>query len=423
MTPSAGEPSIWRQPRFRTFWLAATVSAVGTEISAVAVPLTAVLLGASPLQMGILRASVSISDLLIGPLAGAWVDRVRRRPLLIGADLGRAALLGIIPVAGFLGLLRIELLLGVALLVGVLSTVGKIAERSFLVSVVSRPRLVDANSALSSGRAAAEVVGPGLGGVLVQVLTAPIAVAVDAASFAVSAVGIGLTRAKESVVDAGASRSSIWAEAAEGFRFVLGQPIMRRIVIAIGVFAFFDSAFFGLYVLYVTRELGVSAGALGVILALGGVGGIIGALVAPWIAARLGLGRTIVGSLLIAGAGDILIPWAELVPALVVPVLGFAELVVTLGVAVFMVNETSLRQQMTPDAMQGRMHATIGVLVGGCNAVGAIGGGLVAEYIGVRPLLLVAATATIGGGLWLLSTVVWRLRERDLVASSGQDLD
>ena len=423
MAQSSAEPSIWRQPRVLTFWLASTVSAVGTEISAVAVPLTAVVLGASPFHMGLLRASNSLMDLLIGPLAGAWVDRVRRRPLLIGADLGRAALLGMVPIAAFAGFLRLEYLLGIALLIGALGTIGKIAERAFLVSVVQRSRLVDANSALSSGRAVAEVVGPGVGGLLVQLLTAPIAVAVDAASFALSAVGIGVTRVREAPSDPESPRGSIWSEAADGFRYVLGHPILRRIVIAVGVFAFFDSAFFGLYVLYVTRDLAVSPGALGLILALGGVGGTLGSLVAPRISARLGLGRTIVGSLLVAGAGDILIPWAELVPTLIVPILAAAELIVTFGVAVFMVNEVSLRQQITPDSMQGRMHATIAVLVGGCNAIGALGGGLIGEYIGVRPLLLVAATATIGGGLWLLTTVVWRLRDRDLVASSGDDAD
>lgn len=413
MASLPAETSIWRQPRFLAFWGSATISAIGTEISAVAVPLTAVVLGASPFQMGLLRASNSLADLLIGPLAGAWVDRVRKRPLLIGADLGRAALLGLVPLAALAGVLRVEYLIAIALLVGVLGTFGKIAERSFLVAVVRRPELVSANSALSSGRAVAEVVGPGLGGLLVQLLTAPIAVAVDAASFAASAVGIGLTRVRETPSDPESSRGSIWSEAAEGFRYVLGQPILRRIVIAVGIFAFFDSAFFGLYVLYVTRDLGVSAGALGLILALGGIGGMIGSLVAPRIATRFGLGRTIVGSLLVAGAGDILIPWADLVPGLTVPVLAAAELIVTFGVAVFMVNEVSLRQQITPDSMQGRMHATIAVLVGGCNAVGALGGGLIGELVGVRPLLLVAATATILGGLWLLTTVVWRLHDTE----------
>jgi predicted MFS family arabinose efflux permease len=415
MAASPSPRSIWRQPRFLTFWLASTVSAIGTEVSAVALPLTAVVLGAGPLHMGILRAAVSISDLLIGPLAGAWVDRVRRRPLLIASDLGRAILLSIVPVAALFGVLRIEHVLAIALLAGALTTLGKIAERSFLVSVVSRPQLLDANGALSTGRSVAEVVGPGLGGVLVQALTAPLAVAADAASFLLSALGVGLTRTDEQQPRRDSSlRRSIWSEAGEGVRFVLSHQTLRRIVIGVGIFALFDSAFFGLYVLYVSRDLGVGPGELGLIFVLGGVGGTLGAIVAGQIARRLGLGRTVVWALMVAGAGDMLIPWVSLLPALTVPLLGFAEFVVTFGVSVFMVNETTLRQQITPDALQGRMHATIGLIVGGCNAIGALGGGLIAEYVGVRPLLIVAATATILSGLWLLTTSVRRLQAVDV---------
>jgi predicted MFS family arabinose efflux permease len=206
-----------------------------------------------------------------------------------------------------------------------------------------------------------------------------------------SAVGIGLTRAREASVVLAEPRGSIWAEAVEGLRFVVRDPMLRRIMLAAGAFVFFDSAFFGLYVLYVTRDLGVGPGELGVIFMLGGVGGTVGAL-------------------LLAGAGDMLIPWADVVPTRTVPVLGLVELIVTFGVSVFTVNELTLRQRITPDALQGRMHATYVVVVGGCTAIGALAGGLVAEYVGVRTFLFVSATATIGGGLWLLSTAVWRLR-------------
>jgi MFS family permease len=409
--PSA--TGLWRQPGFLKLWLAGTLSWVGSEVTLVALPLAAVSLGASPVHMGVLRSAGYLSDLLVGPLAGAWVDRVRRRPLAVAADLGRAVLLGAVPVAALLGVLAIEHLLAVALLVGALGTLGTLAQRAFLVAVVPRPRLVEANSKLSASRSGAHVIGPGLGGALVQLLSAPVAIAVDAFSFATSALGIALIRGTESPSPSAPSRRSLLAEAREGLGFVLVDPILRRIALAVGVFALFDSAFFGLYVLYVTRELGVPPLALGVIFMLGGVGGVAGALIAGRVAARYGLGRAIVGGLLLAGIGDAVIPWAGAAPGLTVPLLGLAELVVTLGVSVFTVNELALRQRVTPDALQGRMHATFGVMIGGGNALGALGGGLLAELMGVRPLLLVAATATLAGGLWLLRTRVWTLKDTD----------
>jgi MFS family permease len=409
--PATMDRSLWRNRSFLTFWLAASISAVGTEITYLALPLTAVVLGATPIQMGLLRAAGYISDLLIGPLAGAWVDRVRRRPLLIAADLGRAGLLGLIPLAALVGVLRIDLLLVVALLVGAVGTLGKVGERSFLVEVVPQDRLLGANSALTASRSVAHIAGPGLGGALVQLLTAPVAVAIDAASFVLSALAIVCTRpSRELRPGPTGPRTSIWSEALVGLRLVWDTPPLRRIAIAAGAFVTFDSAFFGLYVLYVTDDLGVSAGPLGLIFMLGGVGGTAGAMLAGPIATRFGLGRAIVGGLLLAGLGDMLVPWVAQVPGLTVPLLGLAELIVTLGVSVFLVNELTLRQRVTPEQLQGRMHATFGVVIGGCTALGALGGGIVAEYIGVRALLLVAATSTIGGGLWLLSTSVWRLR-------------
>jgi predicted MFS family arabinose efflux permease len=262
-------------------------------------------------------------------------------------------------------------------------------------------------------RSAAHVVGPGLGGVLVQLLTAPVAVAGDALSFAASALGIALIRTNEPPPSSEPSGRSLWAEARDGLSFVLADPILSRIALAGFIFVLFDSAFFSLYVLYVTRELGVAPVVLGVIFMLGGIGGVAGALIAARVATRFGLGRAIVVGAILAGVGDAIIPWAGVMPVLTVPLLGLAELIVVLGVSIFTVNELTLRQRVTPDALQGRMHATFGVAVGGGQVLGALGGGVVAELVGVRPLLLVAATATLAAGLWLLRTPVWNLTDAD----------
>ena len=257
---------LWRHADFVKLWTGQTISLFGSQITFLALPLTAVLvLEASPAQMGFLTAAGAIPSLLVGLFVGVWVDRYRRRPILIAADLGRAALLFAIPVAAILGMLRIEHLYVVAFLVGTLELFFDVAHRSFLPSLVKREQLVEGNSKLEMSRSIAMILGPGVAGGLVQLVTAPIAIAVDAISFLISALFLGWIRAPEPAPKPSDQRENIWRELGEGLRLVSGNRLLRAIAGCMGIVGLFNSVLEAVFVLYVTRELGIEPGLLGLV--------------------------------------------------------------------------------------------------------------------------------------------------------------
>jgi MFS family permease len=267
---------LWRNPDFVRLWASDAVSGFGSQITVLALPLAAVALGAGPREMGWLAAARTLPVLLFGLVAGTWVDRLPRRPLLIATDLVRAALLCSVPAAMLLGQLRLDLLYAVAFLAGVLALVSQVAHASYLPALVGREQLVEGNSKLAETGQVASVVGPSLGGALVQLVTAPMALLVDALSFVASAVLLGTIRRREARPTAPAERRALWREIGEGLRFVVAHPVLRTLTGAWGLYFLFDALFWGLYPLYVTRELGVSPAGLGLLFAIGGVGGVLG---------------------------------------------------------------------------------------------------------------------------------------------------
>lgn len=255
---------LWQERDFRAFWAGRTVSALGSQVTLLALPLVAVLaLGATPVQMGFLTADGSLPALLFGLVVGVWVDRRRRRPLMVAADLGRGALLLIIPIAALLGLLRVEALYAVAFLAGGLTLVFDIAAQSFFPTLVGRDRLVEGNSKLEVSRSAAEIVGPGLAGGLVQVLTTPFAIVADALSFLASALLLGLIGAPEPAPAPPDARQRLRLAIGEGLRAVLGHPVLRALAGAAGLLAFFNSLLEAVVLLYLSRDLGISPALLG----------------------------------------------------------------------------------------------------------------------------------------------------------------
>jgi MFS family permease len=249
--------TLWRHREFLKYWTASAISDVGSQVTALALPLIGALtLGATPWQMGLLTASSTAPILLVGLFAGVLVDRLRRRPVLIATDVGRAILLLTIPLASLFGMLTIELLCVVALLVGALNVFFDLAHLAFLPVLVERDHLVDGNAKLEVTAAGAQVVGPNFGGALVGLLGAPFAVLLDALSFLLSGWLINRTRASEPPPTA-AKRSSVWAEIREGFRIVLAQPLLRAIMAASATMNFFGRMFLAVYVLYMTRDLGL----------------------------------------------------------------------------------------------------------------------------------------------------------------------
>jgi MFS family permease len=394
--------SLWRQPDFLKLWLGQTISLIGSQVTLLALPLTAVLtLRASPFQMGVLRALQYLPALLIGLFAGVWIDRVRRRPLLMASDLGRAVLLGSIPLAAALGLLRMGYLYGVAFLVGVLTVLFEVTYVAFLPALVRRDHLVEANGKLIASESAAQIAGPGLGGFLVQALTAPVAILADALSFLVSVLFLGLLRTPEPP-PATVRQPSIWSQIGEGLRFVARHPALRATIISSGITNFFAAILNSLYVLYVVSQLGISPAGLGVLFLLGGAVGLGVAIVAGRAAGRLGLGPTMVLGMACIAAGGLAVPLAGTLLTITVPLLALGEMVVAAGDALYNVTVVSLRQSLTPDRLLGRVSASARFIIWGAQPFGAILGGVLGQAIGLRPTLAIVAAGFLVAALTLV---------------------
>lgn len=403
---------LWRHPDFRKLWAGQTVSLLGSEVSALAIPLVAALtLDASATQMGLLVAAGSTPALLVGLFAGVWVDRARRRPILVGADIGRAAILGTVPVGALTTGLSVGYLCVVAFLVGLLTTFFDVAHASLLPSLVRRERLVEGNSKLEVSRSGALIVGPGLAGLLVQVASAPVAILADAVSFLVSALFIGRIQTPERAPTRDEQRRGLWAEAREGLGVVLGDPILSAMATSLSLFNLFAGLFGAVYVLFVTRELGVSPAGLGVVFALGSASFPVGAAGANWAARRFGVGPSIVWGAGISDAAFLLAPLAAGPLAVAVPLLVASRLVATLAGPVTAINQLSLRQAVTDDRLQGRVNGTMRVVALGTAPLGALLGGVLGDAIGLRPALLVGALGIQLGFVRLYLSPVRSLRQ------------
>jgi len=418
--PAAGAAgSLWRHPDFLKLWGAQTISQIGSQITFLALPLTAVLvLGATPAQMGLLTALEGLPALLVGLHAGAVVDRRRRRPILIGSDLGRAGLLALVPLAWLLGVLSIELLFAVAILSALLALFFDVAYQAFLPSVLARERLVEGNGKLELSRTAAEVVGPGLGGGLVQLLQAPVALAADAASFLASAALLARIRVRETL-PARAERESVWREIGDGLRVVAGDGRLRAIAGARGVLGFFNAMLEAVFVLFIATSLGLGPALVGLVFAVGSVGFVVGALFPERAARRLGFGPATAGAVLLVGLSDLLVPLATPSPWVAVPLLAAAQFCFGIGLTLFNVNQASLRQAVVPDRLQGRASATLRVLASALVPLGAVLGGLLGGWIGLRETLILAAAGELLAALWLWRSPLRHLRSLPPAAAAA----
>ncbi len=404
---------LWREPDFLKLWTGQTISKFGSYISSVALPLTALLvLSATPVQMGILVALEGAPVLLVGLFAGVWVDRLRRRPILIACDLGRALLLGSIPLAAALGVLRMEQLYLVAALAGILTVFFDIANQSYLPALVERERLVEANSKLGSSDSLAEISGPALGGALVQVLTAPFAIIIDALSFLGSALCLGAIHKPEVPPAPAEERQNVWREIVEGMGLVTRQPVLRALVGGMCTFEFFGGFFGTLYTLYAVRDLHLPPALVGALVGMGGIGALLGSLVVGRVVRRLGVGRALIGAMLFAASLQLLIPLARGPLALVVLMMAIPQVVGDVGWAVFLIGEVSLRQSVIPDRLLGRANASAQFFTRGVSPLGALLGGALGALIGARFTLLIAVCGILLGSLWLIFSPIRALREQ-----------
>jgi MFS family permease len=403
-------PALWRDLDFVKLWSGQTISEIGSRITIVALPLIAVLvLNARPFQMGMLAGIGGFASLIFGLAAGLCVDRLRRRPILIVTDLGRAAVLGSIPLAAVFGVLRMPQVYAVVAVAGVLAVLFDVAYQSYLPSLVERDQILEGNSKLALSSSIAEIAGPGLTGILVQLLTAPIVILLDALSFLASALTVWLIRKPEPQV-VPTPRLHVWVELTAGMRAIAQSPILRAIAGHSGTAGFFAGFFVSLYVLYVISDLHLSPALLGAVIALGGVGNVIGAAIAPRLMRRAGIGATLIGSLLIMGAASLMIPLAH---GSVVTAAAFLTLaqVGDLCWPVFNVCEISLRQAITPGEVLGRVNAAMQMLSRGLLPMGSLGAGILAEIIGLRPTLAIGAAGLLLSSLWLVLSPIRTMRD------------
>ena len=404
-------PSLLRETVFRRYWSASTVSMVGDQVTTIAVPLTAVLsLHAGAAAMGYLTALEWLPSLLFGMHAGAWADRHgRRRQLMIACDLGRCALLGTVPVCWALGVLTLWQLFAVVFAAGTLSILFNVADATMFVSIVAPGQYVDGQSLIYGSRAMSFVIGPSLGGLLTQLLTAPFAIVADALSFLGSAFFLRRIDPVEPPADDGKGGVT------EGLRFIARSPVVRASLIGVAVVNFFNLMFFALMMLYAVRVLHVGAGLLGLVLGCGAVGGLLGAALTKAIAARIGVGLAYVAGCFAFTAPLALVPLAP-VPTghgtdwAVVLMLFGAEFLSGFGVMVLDISIGSIFAAVIPDAVRSRVSGAFSAINYGTRPLGALLGGLLGSSVGLRPALWVAVIGGVAGAVLLVPSPLPRFR-------------
>jgi predicted MFS family arabinose efflux permease len=401
--------SLLRHHDFRQLWAAETVSQVGTQVTVLALPVLAVtLLDATALQMGVLTALETAAFLIIGLPAGAWVDRWRRKRVLVVNDLVRAVALATLPLAWLLGALSLPQLYVVAAVTGTATVFFDVAYQSYLPALVPREQIVDGNGKLETSRAVAQVAGPGITGVLLRVVSAPALIALDALSYLLSALLLGRIRHLDTVPDR-STRRRLRTEIAEGMTFVVRHPLLRRIVACTGTANLFSAMSGTLVVLFALRTLGLGQGTVGLVFSAGAVGGLLGAVTGAPFARWVGEGRAIPLSALV------LLPFAALTPLaalgapavlLVVSMLGFSWAVVA-----YNITQVSFRQRLCPPRLLGRMNASVRFIVYGTQPLGGLLGGVLGTWLGVVPTLWIAVAGQGLAAVWVTASPLIGMRD------------
>jgi predicted MFS family arabinose efflux permease len=347
--------------------------------------------------MGWLSASKNLPMVLFGLAAGAWIDRVRRRPVLVTSDLARAALLSAIPVAWALDGLDIRILYAVAFGTGSFALLAAVAERAYLPTLLPREDLVAGNSRTHFSASLARTAGPGLAGLLVQWLTAPVAILVDIASFVASGLLVRSIRHAEPKPEARDRR--ILPGGIEGLRHVARHPVLRPLVVCGATHNFCSTMIVAVYLLYLTKSLGMTPALLGLVLLAGGVGSVAGSLLAGDATRRIGIGPVLILSQAVTGVARLLIPLAAGPRGVVIACLMLSELLLGAMRSIFNITQISLRQAITPAEVQGSVNASIGFLLWALTPLGAIAGGFLGERLGVRPTLWIAGSGVLASTL------------------------
>jgi MFS family permease len=409
---------LWRNPEFVKLWGSLTITAFGAQITNLALPLTAaVLLHATPWQMGVLVALETLPFALVSLHAGVLIDRVRKLPIVIAADIGRGVALLAIPVAAFTDSLSIEILYAVGFFCGVQNVVGGAAYQVLLAQMAGRNRLVEANAKVALGETSSALVGPGLAGGLIQLVTAPFAIILDALTFFASALMLRRIRIPRDIPDPG-PRPSVTTEIHEGLKLVWNNRTLQALAWLAGLWQILHHMQIAVLILFATRELGLSAGAIGLTYVFGGLGCVLASAFAQRLSARFGVGPIIVHGLALTALGWQAFGLISGPVWLATLVLGCAMLMFDFGAVLYGINYLALRQAITPDRLLGRMTATMRFLTVAAAPLGSLAGGALATAIGLRSTLL---TIGVLGILLVVGAVLWspvrRHREMPAVAS------
>jgi len=432
-TESVEKTSLWRNRNFVSLWTSETISQFGSQFTGLALPLTAVIiLGASAAELGILGFAATVPWLLFGLLVGVYVDRHRKKRIMVTSNILRGSLLALIPIAAVLGLitrLGIPFLYGLTFFIGFLQVFYDVTYQSYLPSLIQRNELVEGNSKLQASASTAQVSGPTIAGIVISILTAPITIAIDACSFFASALSLSRINHEE-VIDETITRPSIRSDIREGLHVVLNDSRLRMIAGCTGTSNFFSTAFQTIVPLYFILQspegLGVSKTlvgvTLGIIFSIGSIGALVGVAIATRTATRIGVGPAIIVSALIFGAGGL--PYYLSGSLVANPLFSIAGLninsyglalmagnfVISIGVVVYNINQVSLRQSIVPIRLQGRMNATMRFLVWGTIPLGALTGGLLGTFLGLRTAVGITILGVSLTFLWVLLSPVRSLK-------------
>jgi MFS family permease len=405
---------LWRHRDFLKLWSAETISQFGTQVSQLALPLVAILiLDASTFEVAALGTVEFLPFILFTLPAGVWVDRLRRRPILIIGDFGRAALLATIPVAYVADVLTLWQLYVVGFGVGVCTVFFDVAYQSYLPSLVARDQIIEGNSKLEISRSSAQVGGPGLGGAVVEIFTAPYAVLLDAVSFVSSGLFLLRIRTEEEapvVATVDGRRTSLWTELKEGLRFVLGNPYLRAQAGCTATSNLFSSVGFAIILVFLVRELGLSAGVIGIVFSIASAGSLLAAFTAMRLSQRFGIGPTTIAVGMLWGPPSFLIAFAPTGNS-AIPFLIAAELVFGFTVVVYNIVQVSYRQAICPPRLQGRMNSVMRFIVWGTIPIGTLAGGVLGSWVGLRETIVIGGVGTGLAFLWIVLSPQRHLRE------------
>ncbi|MGC4192977.1 MAG: MFS transporter [Thermomicrobiales bacterium] len=405
MQNRAVPPAVWRNAAFQRIFTAQLLAELGAQISFLAVPLVAsTLLGASPLQMGMLTATNALPPLLLGLHAGVFIDRRPKRPILLATDIARMALIGVAPIAWLGGWLSLNVLIAVSLAIGACSLLFQIAYQAFLPTILPRDVLLRANSTLELSRTAAELAGPGISGWLIGLVSAPGALLANAATYLGSALVLKGLPSDPAPVPSPSTTSSLRQDIRAGITVLLNDPGLRAMTIGGALLEFFNAMIEALLVLFVTRTLGLHPATIGVIFTVGGLGFALGAFFPDRIARTVGVGKATILALALVGLSDLIVPFAHGPLVIVVIMLVIAQFAFGVGLIIFKVNRATVRQALVPMGLQGRATATMRVASASLIPIGALAGGIAGAGLGLRETLVLAALGELGAVAWLLRT-------------------